>query len=1024
MKIKKVASPARTYERLFAEVESVLEAMGFQYAGAFSAFDGDKRVGTIVDLFINDRDSTFIQYREVGDTLPIEFNLSSRFFDAKELHDRYYLHEEMNAHDKLPPIYAQHLNDRNNKRPGALVMPVSLIALIAWWQKGPQDDHHLSQRNPLRHLARKVADGEVSATQIPHELAVLKETVNVTSEMKTQTLESVLDSPVELPADEIYTTTFVVAESYRIAGDWPKAIKVMLDAASRLDARNEPGSLRSAANMYAACRVMFPESNVFSDVLAGILLSEGLCWERLANLGVGKRGDLLRAISCYEQARTASRSAPDRGESLLCEARVRRQVASIGVDTEVNLRAAIEFSSQAVFCFPADSTKVGQCKVIEANATQGLADLGIDKRRNLQKAIELCQQALVCLTPNSIEAGECHLIEAVMHDRLARLDINPEENLREAYTFCLKASSCFKSVSLSMVACYSMQADLLHRRGFLKQGYEMIAKAIKVIEILQSQFQSESARRDLRERFWESYSLAVALTLDLAMNEEKAEDSESLRWKAWELIQRYKAVTLQASFAASKGMGIQYDSALAANFEMALSALSRIERSVDLNAGDNTQNIKWAESRANTVWRYLEGVVAQKRASDQPRTFHTITPSREIVAASLMKLVAPRRPAIVVEFFQADYGKLGVFAHPAGEARGLRLPLWLEGGCNRAAELARDSYAACEVLKREADRSARWGTVGVPSLLPEEYSKARETLETVGRNLGEMLAPLRNLITQEHWENATLILCPSRMLHALPLAAAHWGGSVTLSTEAPSVTMEIPRTLIDAHSIINLPTAALAVEVAQGQRPIARTAYVAAADPLGLLTYVYSEAAAVKEILEKNGFAVSCFVGEHATARTLWEHGPEAGIIHLAMHSGMSNIFDLCGVEFHDRRLLVLELLAWLHFNRAALAVVSTCSSAEPFAVTADDPSVLTRAWMLAGSTSVIGTLWPLADEPAKIFAQQLYHHWAFDGSCLADAMRLAMLDVRERVMGDIYDWAPFVLVGSGAIQLGEAKGN
>lgn len=173
-----------------------------------------------------------------------------------------------------------------------------------------------------------------------------------------------------------------------------------------------------------------------------------------------------------------------------------------------------------------------------------------------------------------------------------------------------------------------------------------------------------------------------------------------------------------------------------------------------------------------------------------------------------------------------------------------------------------------------------------------------------------------------------------------------------------------------------------------------------------------------RQTLQDKGFTVNCVEREQATARSLWEHGPEAWIIHLAMYTGMAELFDYCGAEFHDRRLFVLELLAWLRFRRAALAVVATCSSSQPLNLTADDPSALTRAWMLAGATSVIGGLWPLVDARAKEFSQQFYHHWVSEGKPLADAMRVAMLDVREKARGDLYDWAPFILVGSGATYL------
>lgn len=55
---------------------------------------------------------------------------------------------------------------------------------------------------------------------------------------------------------------------------------------------------------------------------------------------------------------------------------------------------------------------------------------------------------------------------------------------------------------------------------------------------------------------------------------------------------------------------------------------------------------------------------------------------------------------------------------------------------------------------------------------------------------------------------------------------------------------------------------------------------------------------------------------------------------------------------------------------------------------------------------------------PLPEFSQEFYRQWISGGKPLADAVQAAMLHVREKASGDIYDWAPFVLVGSGATQV------
>lgn len=116
--------------------------------------------------------------------------------------------------------------------------------------------------------------------------------------------------------------------------------------------------------------------------------------------------------------------------------------------------------------------------------------------------------------------------------------------------------------------------------------------------------------------------------------------------------------------------------------------------------------------------------------------------------------------------------------------------------------------------------------------------------------------------------------------------------------------------------------------------------------------------------------------------------------------------FELCGAEFHDRRLAVLELIRWRLFQNAQLAIIATCSSGQAMDLNADDPSAITRAWMLAGAPFVIGGLWPLGDEPAYQFSTTFYQHWT-SGIPLADAVRAAILHVRAEYPNDIFSWAP-----------------
>lgn len=292
---------------------------------------------------------------------------------------------------------------------------------------------------------------------------------------------------------------------------------------------------------------------------------------------------------------------------------------------------------------------------------------------------------------------------------------------------------------------------------------------------------------------------------------------------------------------------------------------------------------------------------------------------------------------------------------------------------------------------------------------------------SIAKALGELLKPVRERIAQQDWVGAPLLLCPTGALHMLPLAAAEWDEDAEGRT----------RPWIAAHPLVHLPTFKLASDVMarvqsdNADDPTPNRAYIAAADPWGRLKAIYLEAQNAVQTLRDNRYEVDYFREQQAAISTLRSHAAQARVVHLAMHSGMHpSRFEYCGVEFHDSRLTVLELLLRLRLMKAQLAIVATCSSNQPRELLADDPSVITRAWMVSGAASIIGSLWPLADESAMQFSRHFYAAWAGEVTDVKSplpvirAVQHAILEVREGDPKDVYAWAPYTLVGHGGTMM------
>jgi tetratricopeptide (TPR) repeat protein len=151
------------------------------------------------------------------------------------------------------------------------------------------------------------------------------------------------------------------------------------------------------------------------------------------------------------------------------------------------------------------------------------------------------------------------------------------------------------------------------------------------------------------------------------------------------------------------------------------------------------------------------------------------------------------------------------------------------------------------------------------------------------------------------------------------------------------------------------------------------------------------------------------FVGEAATLANLHAHGGGADVVHLACHAqfrGDSPVFS--ALHLHDGP-LTAEAAQSLPL-RGALVVLSACETALHDSGAGDEMFGLTRAFLAAGASRVVASLWPVEDAQTAEFMSDFYAGLR-RGQAPAAALRLAQLAARSRQTHPFY-WAAFVLVG------------
>ncbi|CAE6876063.1 CHAT domain-containing protein [Paraburkholderia domus] len=251
--------------------------------------------------------------------------------------------------------------------------------------------------------------------------------------------------------------------------------------------------------------------------------------------------------------------------------------------------------------------------------------------------------------------------------------------------------------------------------------------------------------------------------------------------------------------------------------------------------------------------------------------------------------------------------------------------------------------------------------------------------------------------------NERLIIVPHGALHYLPFQALHSTGGF----------------LIERHAIALEPSASVAVQLAQRQQQIASN-LVAFGNPAITPAFALPGAEAEVRGIAPLFARKEVFLQSDATRLSFRENAPAGRVLHVATHAQADTIDPL-----HSSILLAPatqpadgpdSLLAKdiynLKLNNVSLVTLSACETGLGRIARGDEILGFTRAFFYAGATSLIVSMWPVADESSALTMRTFYSQLA-DGHEAIDAMRTAQLAVlHDPRFAHPFFWAPFDLMG------------
>jgi CHAT domain-containing protein len=166
---------------------------------------------------------------------------------------------------------------------------------------------------------------------------------------------------------------------------------------------------------------------------------------------------------------------------------------------------------------------------------------------------------------------------------------------------------------------------------------------------------------------------------------------------------------------------------------------------------------------------------------------------------------------------------------------------------------------------------------------------------------------------------------------------------------------------------------------------------------------------------------------EHATAETLREVVPNAGILHIATHGKMEgnnsflSFLELAPDSNSDGYLRVFDL-AQLSLWQTDLVCLSGCETGQTLAKGGELLGLQSSVFQ-AGATSLLANIWNVEDRASAQLLPDFYRRY-MTGKSKAEALRQAQIALRQRgeQANDIlegqfahpYSFAPFAFFGVG----------
>jgi len=284
---------------------------------------------------------------------------------------------------------------------------------------------------------------------------------------------------------------------------------------------------------------------------------------------------------------------------------------------------------------------------------------------------------------------------------------------------------------------------------------------------------------------------------------------------------------------------------------------------------------------------------------------------------------------------------------------------------------------------------------------PDLQNPPKQTVRRLLEKLYNVLvAPVAEFLPSA---NGRLTIVPYGPLHQLPFHALHDGSRYLVETfQMNYLPASYIHMLLEAHGSEK--------QTQNTERGVpAKPPLVFGYSGNRNLQRIRDEAKAVAALL--NG---QCYFESEATIARLMELAPGSPIIHLATHGQYRlEAPNFSYVRLADGQLNAIDAFS-MDLNACELVTLSGCETGLALSGGGDEQLGLGRAFLAAGASSLVMSLWPVEDNATNELMQLFYQN-LLQGESKVQALRAAQCSFLHQTASGIahpYFWAAFRLVG------------